>query len=190
VALLHLARYLACQPRAFVILDAGVAALMFMERVAWMPGDQERAVARDMIGNMSEPSGAKRDVWRSMWRGFLQKCPSCGKGSLFHRYLKVSPECPACGEELHHQRADDAPAYFTIVIVGHVIVGGVLAAEKAFKPSTLTHLALWLPLTLASTLWLLPRVKGALVGLQWALRMHGFGGVSDEIPPAPRRAAE
>lgn len=147
-------------------------------------------MARDMIGNMSEPSGARRDVWRSMWRGFLQKCPSCGKGSLFHRYLKVSPECLACGEELHHQRADDAPAYFTIVIVGHVIVGGVLAAEKAFKPSTLTHLALWLPLTLASTLWLLPRVKGALVGLQWALRMHGFGGVSDEIPPAPRPAAE
>lgn len=147
-------------------------------------------MARDMIGNRGGSAGARRDVWHSLWRGFRQKCPSCGTGALFHRYLKVSPECPACGEELHHQRADDAPAYFTIVIVGHLIVGGVLAAEKAFKPSSLTHMLLWLPLTLALSLWLLPRVKGALVGLQWALRMHGFGGTPDQAPILPRPAAE
>ena len=34
----------------------------------------------------------------------------------------------------------------------------------------------WSALALASSLALLPRIKGALVGLQWANRMHGFGG--------------
>lgn len=94
---------------------------------------------------------------------------------MFRAYLKVADRCPACGEDLSHQRADDAPAYFTMVVVGHVVVGGVLALERALAPEAWLQLALWLPLTAAMTLWLLPRTKGSLVGLQWALRMHGFG---------------
>ena len=109
-----------------------------------------------------------------MLRGFAERCPSCGKGELFGRFLKVRDACPACAEVLHHHRADDAPAYFTILIVGHIVVGGVLALERGLSPPTWVHLAIWLPLTLIATLLLLPRVKGALVGLQWALYMHGF----------------
>ena len=62
-----------------------------------------------------------------------------------------------------------------MLITGHVILGGVLALERGVAPPTWVHLLIWLPLTIASSLWMLPRVKGALVGLQWALRMHGFG---------------
>ena len=56
------------------------------------------------------------------------KCPACGKGAMFNAYLKVNDRCPACGEELHHHRADDAPPYFTMLIVGHIVVALVLAA--------------------------------------------------------------
>lgn len=115
-----------------------------------------------------------RNVWRALRRGFGLSCPSCGKGSLFGRYLKVLDACPSCGEELHHHRADDAPPYFTILIVGHVIVGGLLGLERWAAPPAWVQAALWLPLTLILTLVLLSRVKGALVGLQWALYMHGF----------------
>jgi uncharacterized protein (DUF983 family) len=118
----------------------------------------------------------RRNVLNAMWRGLSQRCPRCGKGALFWKYLKVVDQCPSCGEALHHHRADDAPAYFTIVIVGHFIVGGILAVHKAFAPPEWLQLAIWLPLTLISSLWLLPRIKGALVGLQWALYMHGFDG--------------
>ena len=93
---------------------------------------------------------------------------------MFRRYLKVADTCPQCGEALHHQRADDAPPYFTIVIVGHVVVGLVLAVEMAYRPPLWVHAALWLPLTVILTLLVLPLVKGALVALQWALLMHGF----------------
>ena len=117
----------------------------------------------------------KRDVRQAMWRGFKETCPHCGKGRMFARYLKVSPTCISCGEDLSHQRADDAPPYVTMMIVGHVLILGVAAVEDAWAPSTTVHLAIWLPLATLLTLWLLPRVKGAIVGLQWAVRMHGFG---------------
>ena len=91
-----------------------------------------------------------------------------------------------CGKELHHHRADDAPPYFTILIVGHVVVGGVLALEQAFAPADWVQAIIWLPLTVLLSMLILPRAKGALVGLQWALRMHGFGGVPDApVDPLP-----
>ncbi|RTL72472.1 MAG: DUF983 domain-containing protein [Hyphomicrobiales bacterium] len=111
-----------------------------------------------------------------MWRGFRCRCPACGEGRLFSGFLSVNATCPKCGEELHHQRADDAPAYFTIFIVGHVAVGGVLWAERAYMPSPWLQAAIWLTVAVAMSLWLLPRIKGILIGLQWALRMHGFAG--------------
>ena len=100
---------------------------------------------------------------------------------MFRAYLKVSNACPVCGENLSHQRADDAPPYITMLIVGHVVVAGVLAAEDIWPNSPLWLDALiWLWITFVLSLLLLPRVKGALVGYQWALRMHGFGGHEDE----------
>lgn len=127
----------------------------------------------------------KRDIKTAMLRGWSRKCPACGTGALYYKYLKVSDACPSCGEELHHQRADDAPPYFTMVIVGHVVIAGVLLLERHFAPPSWVHMALWLPLTVGLSLWLLPRVKGALIGLQWALRMHGFGGETDDPVPDP-----
>ena len=132
--------------------------------------------------------GAQRDGWQALKRGLWGRCPNCGKGRMFRAFLKVADRCPACGEELHHQRADDAPAYFVILIVGHIVVPMALSVETAFAPSYWLHFALWAPLTLGLSLFLLQPVKGALVGLQWALRMHGFNPAQadqDELAPTP-----
>lgn len=115
-----------------------------------------------------------RAVLLSLWRGARQFCPACGRGALFHRYLKVADRCGTCGEELHHHRADDAPPYFTILLVGHFIVPLLLAVELAVQPAIWVHMLLWFPLTILLTLLLLPITKGAVVGLQWSLYMHGF----------------
>lgn len=117
----------------------------------------------------------RRPVFQSIMRGLRRRCPNCGKGHLFTRYLKVTPTCPSCGEDLSHQRADDAPPYLTIVIVGHIVVPAILFVETRWPLPTFAHLAIWLPMTLVLSLLLLPVMKGAVVGLQWALRMHGFG---------------
>lgn len=127
---------------------------------------------------------------KAVMNGIRCTCPACGTGKLYDGYLKVVPVCERCGEELHHQRADDAPPYFTMFIVGHIIIGGLLLLEQTLAPATWVHLVIWLPLTLLLSLWLLPKVKGGLVGLQWALRMHGFGGETDEPDPEPQPASQ
>lgn len=117
-----------------------------------------------------------RPVLQAMWRGFNGRCPHCGKGKLFYRFLKVADHCSECGEEFHHHRADDLPAYLVIVIVGHITVGGLLSLERVTNWSLWTHIAIWIPITIAMAVALINPIKGAVVGLQWALRMHGFGG--------------
>jgi uncharacterized protein (DUF983 family) len=94
---------------------------------------------------------------------------------MFRKYLKVADNCENCGEALHYHEADDAPPYFTIFIVGHIIVPLVLVVERLYRPEMWVHMAIWLPLTLALSLALLPVTKGAVVAAQWAKRMHGFG---------------
>ena len=118
---------------------------------------------------------AYRSWSQAMWRGARGKCPWCGRGQIFSSFTKVRENCEVCGLELHHQRADDAPPYFTIFIVGHLVVPLVFIVERTWQPPYWVHAALWLPLILALTFFLMPVVKGAIVGLQWALRMHGFG---------------
>jgi len=115
-----------------------------------------------------------RSVANAMWRGALCKCPNCGEGSLFRAYLKVRNECPACGQELFHHRADDLPPYVAIFIVGHLLVAIMLHMEMTWHVSPLTHLSIMVPLAIVLPLAMLPSIKGAIVGLQWALRMHGF----------------
>lgn len=127
----------------------------------------------DLSGASSAPK-PRRSVFQAMLRGALGRCPNCGEGRLFRAYLKVADRCPVCQEALHHHRADDAPPYFTIVIAGHVLVPLLIGFEVAFRPPLWVHAAIWVPVTLALCLALLPVVKGAIVGLQWALYMHGF----------------
>lgn len=107
-------------------------------------------------------------------RGLRGRCPCCGQGRLFRAFLKVDDHCRECGEEFHHHRADDFPAYCVIFIVGHVIGPLIVSVEMAFAPPTWVHLALWIPVTLGMTLGLLQPVKGFIVALQWRLGMHGF----------------
>jgi uncharacterized protein (DUF983 family) len=120
-----------------------------------------------------------RDGFSALRRGFRGRCPNCGEGRLFRAFLKVADSCPHCREELHHQRADDAPAYFVILIVGHLVVPLALAVETHVTPPYWVHAALWLPLTLALAIGLLQPIKGAIVGWQWAHRMHGFDPRAD-----------
>lgn len=119
---------------------------------------------------------AVRDWRQAVGRGLRQRCPACGRGHLFRAFLKPVDRCEACGEDLHHQRADDLPPYITITIVAHIVGGGILLTEKYADWPVWVHIAIWPTLTVLLSLLLMQPVKGGVVGLQWALRMHGFGG--------------
>jgi uncharacterized protein (DUF983 family) len=126
-------------------------------------------------------SAEKRNVWTALKRGFRGRCPRCGEGKLFRAFLKVDDHCSVCGLDFTPHRADDLPAYLVIVIVGHLVVPLALMIETNYSPPVALQLAVYLPLTLVLSLLLLQPVKGAVVGMQWALRMHGF----DEQNPEP-----
>ena len=126
----------------------------------------------------------KRDLWGAMKRGFRGRCPRCGEGKLFRAFLKTDNACSACGLDFTPHRADDLPAYLVIVIVGHIVVPAVLWIETNYAPAVWLQLAMYLPFTFVASLLLLQPVKGAVVGLQWALRMHGFDdNAGDDMPP-------
>ena len=139
----------------------------------------ERVNPNTIVWTRETGAVEKRDVWTAMMRGFRRRCPRCGEGKLFRAFLKVDGNCSACGLDFTPHRADDLPAYLVIVIVGHIVVPLALSIETHFSPPVWMQLATYLPLTLILSLLLLQPVKGAVVGLQWALRMHGF----DENPP-------
>lgn len=117
----------------------------------------------------------ERPTKQAMARGFRRRCPKCGEGHMFVSYLKVADSCPVCREELHHHRADDGPAYLTILIVGHLLGFAMHFAWVKFRPEPLVMATVFTIGCTALSLYLLPRLKGLIVGIQWAKRMHGFG---------------
>lgn len=122
----------------------------------------------------------ERPLGRSIMRGLLNQCPACGSGKLFRAYLKPVDTCAACGEEIFHHRSDDLPPYLVIMVLGHVLLGGFMMTDLIFPASDWIHLAIWAPLGVITALATIQPIKGGVIGLQWALRMHGFGGESDE----------
>ena len=121
------------------------------------------------------PMEEDRSIVRSMWRGFLCRCPNCGEGKLFSGYLTVAPECDVCREDFTGEEAHDLPPYVTVFVVGHVVVTLLMIAEANTDWSLVTHLVVWSLATVVMCFAMMKPVKGSVVGLQWALRMAGFG---------------
>jgi uncharacterized protein (DUF983 family) len=115
-----------------------------------------------------------REVKPALFRGWRRRCPNCGAGPMMRGYLKVRDNCPVCGEDLSGHRADDGPAYLTILIVGHVMAPLLHFYFVSLRPDPLNIIAVFSVGTVALSLFLLPRLKGMIVGYQWAKRLHGF----------------
>ncbi len=126
---------------------------------------------------------AERPLRPALIKGWARRCPCCGNGPLFSGYLKVRDSCAVCGEDFTPQRADDGPAYLTILVVGHLMAPLLMFVFTRFRPEPITMITGFSIFTVALSLYLLPRLKGAMIGLQWAKRMHGFG-LPDSDPAA------
>ena len=112
----------------------------------------------------------ERNAGTGFKRGLARRCPNCGEGHLFRGYLKVDAVCEACGHENGAYRSDDGPAYFTVLIVGHLLVAPLLCFPFIWQANTALVVAVTLPLVAVATLILLGFVKGAFIGVQWGTR--------------------
>lgn len=131
---------------------------------------------------LAMPAEEDRPLGRALRNGWRRRCPNCGSGPLLKGYLKVHDECSVCREDLSHQRADDGPAYLTILIVGHLMAPLLLFVFETWRPEPLVLFTIFAIGCVALSLYLLPRLKGAVVGFQWARRMYGFGDEGDVDP--------
>jgi uncharacterized protein (DUF983 family) len=100
-------------------------------------------------------------------RGIACKCPRCGRGKLFAGFLTLKPKCEVCGLDYAFIDSGDGPAVFVIMIAGAIVVASALIVEVKYQPPFWVHAALWLPLTLAVTLWPLRAIKSLLIALQF-----------------------
>ncbi|PZX16339.1 uncharacterized protein (DUF983 family) [Palleronia aestuarii] len=121
-----------------------------------------------------EEDRADRPLKPALLNGFRRRCPNCGSGPVLKGYLTVRARCCVCGEELQHARADDAPAYLTILLVGHLMAPFLHVVFVAFRPPPMVLATIFCTACVALSLYLLPRLKGMVVAFQWARRMHGF----------------
>jgi uncharacterized protein (DUF983 family) len=128
---------------------------------------------------LPRPLPTEREVRPALLRGWRGRCPSCGEGRLFQGYLKVCDTCTVCGQDLSHQRADDGPAYLTILIVGHIMAPLLFYTFVHLRPEPWILASVFSFGAISLSLYLLPHLKGALIGLQWAKQMHGFGAGHD-----------
>ncbi|MDP1340519.1 DUF983 domain-containing protein, partial [Klebsiella variicola] len=80
---------------------------------------------------------------------------------------------------------DDLPPYLVIFIVAHLVGYLILELEMGYDVPLWFQLSFWPLVTLGLALGLLQPVKGAVVGLQYALGLHGFAGL-----PGVRSATE
>lgn len=115
-----------------------------------------------------------RPTWPAVRKGWRRKCPNCGSGPMLRGYLKVRDTCPVCNEALYHHRADDGPAYLTILIVGHLMAPLLHIVFVNFRPEPLVLFTIFAVGCVGLTLYLLPRLKGVIVAFQWSRFMHGF----------------
>ena len=111
----------------------------------------------------------RRPIRRSLWRGLRKRCPDCGEGRVFRRYLKPVSTCSHCGAALGEIRTDDFAPWLTILLLGHILVPVIGTVDYVFAPQLWIILLCATALSAILVLLLLPHAKGFCLGLLWAL---------------------
>lgn len=131
---------------------------------------------KDSNNPEDERTGTERDTRSAVLAGWRRRCPNCGTGPMMRGFLTVRDRCAVCDQALYHHRADDGPAWATILVTGHLVAPLMLVVYETFRPEPWIMAVGFSAAFTLLALFLLPRIKGMFVGFQWARRMHGFGG--------------
>lgn len=115
-----------------------------------------------------------RSIPAVLLSGMLKKCPKCGKGNIYSKYLKINNHCQLCNEELHSYRTDDFGPWLSIIMGGHIIVPLVLSVEQNYALDLWLQAIIWIPLTILTVLFLLPISKSICLSILWRLKMKNI----------------
>ena len=131
-----------------------------MAPIQWQPDRSDK-----------DPGWPMPPMMTAIGRGLLGRCPSCGNCHLFNGFLRVRETCQGCNAPLGLARADDAPPYFTILLVGHLLVPAMFMVDRAWTPEIWVMTTIFVPLAAIVSVGLLRPIKGGTVGLMMKLNM-------------------
>ena len=127
----------------------------------------------EILSAASAPKHADVPLALAMRRGFLGRCPSCGRTPLFQNYLKQVQCCSSCGAQFGSIRADDAAPWLTLIVVGHLFLPLIFFVNLgAFLPFWL-GVASWAAFFSGVALAFLPRAQGLFIGVLWITQAPG-----------------
>ncbi len=106
--------------------------------------------------------------------GFAGRCPRCGEGKLLNGLLAVRPACSHCGLNFSNSEKGDGPAFFAISIVGTLAAIGAVLTEVFFQPPYWVHAALWIPVSIIGSLYVLRWSKGIIIAMQYKHQQEAF----------------
>jgi uncharacterized protein (DUF983 family) len=125
---------------------------------------------QDLSDLMTNAVSLKRDIGLAIRRGLALRCPACGRGKLLAGFLQPAECCSSCGERTGEIRADDGPAWATILLVGHLISPAFFVFAGRREAAPLLPFLVIATLVVVLSLLILPRMKGLFTGLIWASR--------------------
>jgi len=100
-------------------------------------------------------------------RGFFNKCPNCGEGHILHKYITPYKQCAHCSQDFEALRADDGPAWATILITGHLTMPFVFWMLEWKLDNLWLEILLPCLFIVALSIVILPRAKGMFMSVIW-----------------------
>ena len=118
--------------------------------------------------------------------GLTCRCPRCGEGKLFRRFLKIADRCDRCGLDYGFADPADGPAFFVMSGVGIVVMAVWAWAVVVWQPPIWLQFATVFPAMIGGCLACLSPMKAWLVAEQYVHKAeegrwastggHGEGG--------------
>ncbi len=113
-------------------------------------------------------------------RGFFNQCPQCKEGKLLRRYTTPHKECSNCQLDYEPLRADDGPAWATILIAGHLAMPFTFWVLEQGLDNLFLEILYPSLFIVFLCIVMLPRAKGIFMNIIW--HIHVRKDKEDETP--------
>lgn len=131
---------------------------------------------------MEEPA-PRPPIRTVLWRGIRQRCPRCGEGRLFQRWIVAHERCSSCG--LLYQRNYGDIWMFTNIMDRVPIAFGIAALFFGFRAHNLLTGLAFLAIMAVPMIVTVPHRQGFAFALDYLWRVY-LKDPSDELHGGPR----
>ena len=112
--------------------------------------------------------------WTAVRRGLSRRCPRCGEGRLFRRWISANERCSACGLQFQSNHGN---TWMFIVITDRIpLLFGIGALFLGFRPHGVLQNALFLTALAVPLIATMPHRQGMAMALDYVVGRSLSGG--------------